>query len=70
MLVVKNETVSDGGKIAPIVSKYFSDITKRLNLRADEINHQEKLGNIWDTFTHDDSMQRITLANFLSKKVN
>ena len=57
MLVVKNETVSDG------------DVTKHLNLRADEISHQEKLVNVLDTFIYDDSLKRIKLNNFLSKKI-
>lgn len=64
MLVVKNEIVSDGRKIATIMNKYFNDINKHVNLRADKISHREKLVNVLDTFIYDDSLQRINLADF------
>ena len=41
-----NEIVYDDRKIAIIIYRYFTNITKHLNLKANKINHREELGNI------------------------
>ena len=66
MLVEGNEIVIDDGKIATIMNRYFTNITKHMNLKANKINHQEELLNILDTFKNQMSVQRIKLANFHS----
>ena len=65
-LVKENERVNDGRKIATIMNRYFTNITKHMNLKANKINHQEELLNILDTFKNQMSVQRIKLANFHS----
>ena len=54
-----NEIVNDDGKIATIMNRYFTNITKHMN----KISHREKLVNILDTFKNHKSVQRIRLAN-------
>ena len=67
MLLVEGiEIVNDDGKIATIMNRYFTNITKHMNLKANEISHREKLVNILDTFKNHKSVQRIKLANFHS----
>ena len=66
MLVEGNEIVIDDGKIATIMNRYFTNITKHMNLKANKINHQEELLNILGTFKNQMSVQRIKLANFHS----
>ena len=66
MLVEGNEIVIDDGKIATIMNRYFTNITKHMNLKANKISHQEELLNILDTFKNHMSVQRIKLANFHS----
>ena len=61
-----NEIVNDDGKIATIMSRYFTNITKHMNLKANKISHREELVNISDTFKNHKSVQRIKLANFHS----
>ena len=61
-----NEIVKDDGKIATIMSRYFTNITKHMNLKANKISHQEKLVNILDTFKNHKGVQWIKLANFHS----
>ena len=58
-----NEIVNDR-KIATIIYRYFTNITKHLNLKANKINHLEELVNILDTFKNHKSVERIKLANF------
>ena len=48
------------------MNRYFTNITKHMNLKANKINHQEELLNILDTFKNQMSVQRIKLANFHS----
>ena len=45
-----NEIVNDDRKIAIIIYRYFTNITKHLNLKANKINHREELGNIGLSF--------------------
>ena len=45
-----NEIVNDDGKIATIMNRYFTNITKYMNLKANNISHREELVNILDTF--------------------
>ena len=66
MLVEENEIVNDDGKIATIMSRYFTNITKHMNLKANKISHREELVNILDTFKNRKSVQSIKLANFRS----
>ena len=66
MLVEGNEIVIDDGKIATIMNRYFTNITKHMNLKANKISHQDELPNILDTFKNQMSVQRIKLANFHS----
>ena len=66
LLVKRNQTVNDDGKIATIMNRYFTNITKHMNLKADEISHREELVNILDTFKNHMSVQRIKLAKFHS----
>ena len=65
MLVEGHEIVNDNGKIAPIMSRYFTNTTKRINLKVNKISHRE-LVNILDTFKNHKTVQRIKLANFHS----
>ena len=60
------EIVNDDGKIASIMNRYFTNITKHVNLKANKISHREELVNILDTFKNHKSVQRIKLANFHS----
>ena len=66
MLVERNEIVNDDGEIATIMNRYFMNITKHMNLKANKISHREELVNILDTFKNHMSVQRIKLANFHS----
>ena len=59
-----NEIVNDDGKTATIMNRYFTNITKHKNFKANKMSHQEKLLSILDTFKNHMSMQRIKLANF------
>ena len=61
-----NEIINDDGEIATIMNKYFMNITKHMNLKANKISHREELVNILDTFKNHMSVQRIKLANFHS----
>ena len=42
--------VNDDGKTATIMNRYFTNITKHKNLKANKISHQEELLSILDTF--------------------
>ena len=66
LLVEGNEIVNDDGKIATIMNRYFTNITKQMNLKVNKISHPEELVNILDTFKSHKSVQRIKLANFHS----
>ena len=66
LLVEGDEKVNDDGKIATIMNRYFINITKHMNHKANKISHREKLVNILDTFKNHKSGQRIKLANFHS----
>ena len=66
MLVEGNEIVNDDEKIATIMNRYFMNITKHMNLKANKISHREELVNILNTFKNHKSVQRIKLANFHS----
>ena len=61
-----NEIVNDDGKIATIMNRYFTNITKHMNFKANKISHQEELVNILDTFKNHKNVQRINVANFHS----
>ena len=61
-----NEIVNDDRKTATIMNRYFTNVTKHMNLKAAKINHREELVNILDTFKNHMSVQRIKLANFHS----
>ena len=54
-----NEIVNDDGKIATIVNRYFTNITKHMNLKANKSSHGEELVNILDTFKNHESVQKI-----------
>ena len=58
-----SQIVNDDGKIATIVNRYFTNITKHMNLKANKISHQEEILNM-DTFKNHMSVQRIKLGNF------
>ena len=62
----ENEIVNDKRKIATIMNRYFTNITKHVNLKANKISHRKELVNILDTFKNHNSVQRIKLANFHS----
>ena len=64
LLVEGNEIVD--GKIATIMNRYFTNITKQMNFKVNKISHREELVNILDTFKSHKSVQRIKLANFHS----
>ena len=66
LLVEGNEIVNDDGKIATIMNRYFTNITKHMNLNANKISHREELVNILDTLKNHKSVQRIKLTNFHS----
>ena len=57
----KNKVISDDEKIATTMNKYFTNVTKQ------KISHREQMVNILDRFKNHDSVQRIKVANFLSK---
>ena len=61
----KNKVVNEDGKIAIIMNRYFTNITKHMNHKTNKISHREdKL----DTFKKlHKSVQRIKLANVHSK---
>ena len=63
-LVKENEIVDNDGKIAAIMNRYFTNITKHMNLKANKISHREELVNKIDTFKNHKSVQRIKLVNF------
>ena len=65
-MVKGNEIVNDDEKIATIMNRYFTDISKHIYLKANKISHREELVNILDTFKNQESVQRIKLANFCS----
>ena len=48
LLVKGNEIVKDDGKIATIMNRYFTNITKHMNLKANKISHRKELVNILD----------------------
>ena len=59
LLVEGNEKVNDDGKIATIMNRYFTNITKHMNLKANKISHPEELVNILNTFKNHKSVQRV-----------
>ena len=61
-LLEENEIVDEDGKIAAILNKYFTNITKHMNLEANK--RREELVNKIDTFKNHKSVQRIKLLNF------
>ena len=61
-----NEIANGDEKIVTIMNRYFTNITKYMNLKANKISHQEELVNILDTFKNHKSVERIKLANFYS----
>ena len=48
LLVKGNEIVKDNGNIATIMNRYFTNITKNMNLKANKISHRKELVNIPD----------------------
>ena len=63
LLVEGNEIINGNGKIATIMNRCFTNITKHMNLKANKISHRKELVNILDTFKNHKSVQRIKLAN-------
>ena len=63
MLVEGNEIVNDDGKVAGIMNRYFTNITKHMNIKVNKISHEEELLEIVDTFKNHMSVERIMLAN-------
>ena len=61
-----NEIVNDDGKIATIMNRYFTNITKHMTLKTNKISQRQELVNILDTFKNHKSVQGIKLANFHS----
>ena len=61
-----NEIVNADGTITTILNRYFTNITKQMNLDVNKISHREELVNILDTFKSYKCVQRIKLANFHS----
>ena len=61
-----NSNNNDDGKIATIMNRYFTNITKYINFKANKISHREELVSILDAFKNQKSVQRIKLANFHS----
>ena len=51
-----NEIVNDDGKIAAIMNRYFTNITKHMNLKASKISQRKELVNIKDTFKNQKSV--------------
>ena len=66
LLVKGNEIVNDNAKIATIMNRYFTNLTKHMNFKVNKISHREELVNILDTFKDHKSVQWIKLANFHS----
>ena len=66
MLVEGNEIVNDDGKVAGIMNRYFTNITKHMNIKVNKISHEEELLEIVDTFKNHMSVERIMLSNFHS----
>ena len=64
LLVEGNEIVNDDGKIATIMNRYFANITKHMNLKANKISHREELVNTLDAFKNHKSVPWIKLVNF------
>ena len=56
LLVEGNEIVNDDGKIATIMNRYFTNITKHMNLKANKNSHREELVNLLDTFKNHKSV--------------
>ena len=48
------------------MNRYFTNITKHMNIKANKISHEEELLEIVDTFKNHMSVERIMLANFHS----
>ena len=65
----ENELVNGDVKIATIMNRYFANITKHMDLKANKISHREELVNMFDTFKSHKNVQRIKLANFHSKNI-
>ena len=63
LLVEGNEIVNNDGRIVTIMNRYFTNITKHMNLKARKISHREELVNILDTFKNHKSVQRIKNGN-------
>ena len=61
-----NEIVCDDGKIATIMNRYFTNISKHMNLKTNKISHREELLNILDPSKNHMSVQRIKLAHLQS----
>ena len=58
LLAEENEIVNDDGKIATIVNRYFTNITKHINLKTNKSSHKEEIIKILDTFKNHKSVQR------------
>ena len=52
-----NKIVNDDGKIATIMNRYFTNITKHMNLKASKISHREEVVTILDIFKNHKSVQ-------------
>ena len=59
-----NEIINDDRKIATIMTRCFTNITKHMNLKANKISHREEPAKILDTFKNHMNVQMIKLANF------
>ena len=58
LLAKENEIVNDDGKIATVMNRYFTNITKHINLKTNKISHREEIVKILDTFKNHKSFQR------------
>ena len=66
MLVEGNEIVNDDGKVAAIMNRYFTNITKHMNVKAKQNQSPSRTTENSGTFKNHMSVQRIMLANFHS----
>ena len=49
------------------MNRYFKNMTKHMNSKANKISHREELLNILNTFKNHKNVEKIKLANFHSK---
>ena len=69
MLTEKSKIITNDTEISNVMTNYFPEITKHLNLKLDVISHSQFLENIIDAFKSHESIQRITFANLHCSEV-